>query len=202
MARRRVPESAESKALRELLAEDEDVLQRLVAEAGPPDDSHRLSEADEDAIYAITDPTIDADPDAFATLLLTTGVPQEQLGTLKILEAMPELAQAYAQPTQDAEMADMLTRLAQYPWRASLVAGYADPEEQVRKADALDRRFQKRHGGMVAPEPQQPMMPPSQPMAPAAPAVQMPAMPEQPMAAPPMEPTPGQTMPMMGGMQR
>lgn len=180
-----------------MLAEDEDVLQRLVAEAGPPDDSHRLSEADEDAIYAITDPTIDADPDAFATLLLTTGVPQEQLGTLKILEAMPELAQAYAQPTQDAEMADMLTRLAQYPWRASLVAGYADPEEQVRKADALDRRFQKRHAGTAAPDPQ-PVMQPSPPMAPAAPAVQMPAMPEQPMAAPAMaQPTP--SMLPMGG---
>ena len=199
MARRRVPESAESRALRELLAEDEDVLQSLVAEAGPPDDSHRLSEADEDAIYAITDPTIDADPDAFATLLLTTGVPQEQLGTLKILEAMPELAQAYAQPTQDVEMADMLTRLAQYPWRASLVAGYADPEEQVRKVDALDRRFQKRHGDMLAPEPQQPMMPPTAPpMEPAAPAVQMAAMPEQPMAAPQMAPPPAPDQ-MMGG---
>lgn len=179
MARRRIPESAESRALRELLAEDEDVLKRLVAEAGPPDDSHRLSEADEDAIYAVTDAMVDADPDAFATLLLTSGVPQEQLGALKILEAMPELAQAYAQPTQDAELADILTRLAQYPYRAMLVAGYPDPEEQVRKAETLNRRYQQKHAQPAAPAAPVPA-PPQQPMAPPAPAAPMPPMPAQP----------------------
>ena len=186
MARRPAPESAEDRAIREVDAEDTAIIDRLALAAGPPADSSRLSEAEEDEVWATTDPLVDADPDAFATQLMTTGIPQEMLPQLRILKENQDWAQLYAQPTQSAEMADYLTRLAQYPHRATVLLDIDDPEEQVRKAEALDRRFQRRHVSHF-----EPMMPPSappvqQPMAPAAPMPQQPAVPGPQMPAPVM----------------
>ena len=50
----------------------------------------------------------------------------------------------YTQPTQDAELADQYTKLAKWPFRLSILEGIDDPDEQVRKAESLDRRYQKR----------------------------------------------------------
>ncbi len=147
MARRAVPESAEDKALREIEAEDDDAIKRIALESGPPADSARLSDADMDALWAVTDPLVD-DPDALASALMTTGVQPDMLGQLVVVREYPEWEQLYAQPTQDAEMADMLSRLAQFPYRWALLMDLDDPDEQVRIAERLDRRFQKQHAGV------------------------------------------------------
>ena len=185
MARRPAPESAEDRAIREVDAEDTAIIDRLALAAGPPADSSRLSEAEEDEVWATTDPLVDADPDAFATQLMTTGVPQEMLPQLRILKENQDWAQLYAQPTQSAEMADMLTRLAQYPHRATVLLDIDDPEEQVRKAEALDRRFQKRFEPQQQPEPPMPTAPQppagmAMPEPPAMPGPQMPVPPPAP----------------------
>lgn len=198
MPRRAVQESAEDRALREIEAEDDDAIRRIALEAGPPADSARLSDADLDALWAVTDPLVD-DPDAFATALMTSGIQPDMLGQLLVVQEYPEWQPLYAQPTQDAEMADMLARLAQFPYRWALLMDLDDPEEQVRIAERLDRRYQRQHAGMqdsdptptpatlpldtMAPPPTAPEQPPMMPGAPG------PMMPDQP-----MPPT------MMGGM--
>ena len=147
MARRAAQESAEDRAIREIEAEDDDAVQRIALEAGPPADASRLSDADLDALWAVTDPLVD-DPDAFASALMTSGIEPDLLGQLLVVREYPEWQPLYAQPTQDAEMADMLARLAQFPYRWALLLDIDDPEEQVRIAERLDRRFQKQHAGM------------------------------------------------------
>lgn len=216
MARRPQRESAEDRAIRELDAEDEDTLRRLAFESGPPPDSEQLSPADEDAAWEITDPAVDSEQ--FPTMLMTSGLPPEMLQSLRVLKVHPEWAELYGKPTQDAEKADLLTRLAEFPWRWSLLLGTADPDEQVRKAETLAARYQKKHADMrpapaiVEPPPMPPVempMPemqqqepaPPLPPAPAAPPMAPPQMPMQaggqpPTAPPPMPPAP--PAPMMG----
>lgn len=204
MPRRPVQESAEDRAIREIEAEDDDAVQRIALEAGPPADSARLSDADLDAMWAVTDPLVD-DPDAFASALMTSGIDPEMLGQLLVVQEYPEWQPLYAQPTQDAEMADMLARLAQFPYRWALLMDLDDPEEQVRIAERLDRRFQKQHAGMQDGDPTPtPATLPLDTMAPPPAPEQPPMMPgatgpgaDQMM--PMMPPEQGAMPPMMGG---
>ena len=191
MPRRPVQESAEDRAIREIEAEDDDAVQRIALEAGPPADASRLSDADLDALWAVTDPLVD-DPDAFASALMTSGIEPDLLGQLLVVREYPEWQPLYAQPTQDAEMADMLARLAQFPYRWALLLDIDDPEEQVRIAERLDRRFQRQHAGMQDGDPTPtPATLPLDTMAP-------PPAPEQPPMMPGVQgPGDGQMMPMM-----
>ena len=200
MARKPASESAEDRAIREISDEDEVALERLALEAGAPGDSEQLSAADEDTIWSITDDMVDADHEAFATQLLTQGVPQEMLPQLLVLQEHPEWMELYARPTQDAELADRLTRLAQFPYRWSLLLDYDDPDAMVRKAESLDRRYQKKHADLQGvestPLPAEPMggempMPETPPVMP----TEMPAQEQPPMM--PAAPAPA-PQPMMG----
>ena len=137
------PDSAETRALKEILQEDDAALKRIVAESGPPPDSTALSEPELDQVWALPDPNVHRDPEGFARLLMTTGIDQQTLARLSVIKEHPEWAPLYAQPTQDAEMADQLMRLARFPYRAALLAGIGDVEEQVRFAEQRDRRYQK-----------------------------------------------------------
>lgn len=193
MPRRPVQESAEDRALREIEAEDDDAVQRIALEAGPPADASRLSDADLDALWAVTDPLVD-DPDAFASALMTSGIEPDLLGQLLVVREYPEWQPLYAQPTQDAEMADMLARLAQFPYRWALLLDIDDPEEQVRIAERLDRRFQKQHAGMQDGDPTP--TPATMPME-TMPAPEQP--PTMPAAPEPMGQADQAAMPMMGG---
>lgn len=150
MPRRPSTETAEDRAIREVDAEDEAAMKHLAAEAGPPPDSEQLSDRDLDEIYAIEDRAVSSDPDGFAQRLMTTGLDQPTLATLRVVKEHPEWMPFYAQPTQDAEMADRLTRLAQFPHRWALLADIDDPEEQARTAERLDRRYQKAHAERLA----------------------------------------------------
>lgn len=150
MPRRAVPENAETKALREVDAEDTAAITRLALEAGPPADSEKMSEADEDRIYAIEDRVVSADPDGFAQRLMTMGIDQQTLSTLRVLKEHPEWAPTYGAPTQDAEIADQWTRMAQFPFRWLLFKDIPEFTEQCRKAEQLNRRYQKAHAEKVA----------------------------------------------------
>ena len=151
MPRKTQVEDAESRALNQVMAEDEDVLNRLALESGPPPDSERLSEADEDRLYAQVDPIVHGDPEGFARRLLTQGLDQQMLQQLQVLKGFPEWAQIYAQPTQSIELADQLTKLARWPYRPAMLADFADPEDMVRTGEALDRRYQRKHASSTEP---------------------------------------------------
>lgn len=142
MPRRSEPEGAESRAIREVLEEDDRALEAIRAEAGPPPDSRRLSSADEDEAWGAADPRVDHD--AMVGMLQTRGLPPELVRRLKVVELRPEWAPLYQQPTPDPERAAMLARLARYPYRLALLEDLDDPDEQVAAAERLDRRFQQR----------------------------------------------------------
>ena len=181
MPRRPVPESAEDRAIREIDAEDEAALTKLALEAGPPPDSEWLSERDLDEVWAIEDRLVSADPDGFAQALMTTGIDQQTLPRLRVLKEQPEWAPLYGQPTQDAEMADQLTRLAQFPHRWGLLVDIDDPEDQVRLAERLDRRYQRAHAERQAQADMPIVTPTPAEMAPSVSRGMPEAVPEQPM---------------------
>jgi hypothetical protein len=141
--RRAVPESAEDRALREVEAEDDAILKAQALTAGSPPDMQRQSESDEDTAWEYEDRTVDYDQ--MAPALTTQGLPQEVVQRLLITRLRPEWAPLYVQPTQSAEMADMLLRAAQYPFRLSFLEDFDDYDEMVQKAESMDRRAQKRH---------------------------------------------------------
>ncbi len=179
MPRQPNQESAEDRALREIMAEDDAVMQRLAAESGPPPDSQRLSPAEEDRLYAQTDPLVHNDPEGFAKRLMVQGIDQQTLGQLQVLKGFPEWAPLYSAPTQSAELANDLTIYARWPYRPAMLADMADPEEMTQRAEALNRRYQRTHAERMA-QAEQPIQlaPPTMPtgMAPA---------PTPPPAAPP-----------------
>ena len=149
----RQDESPESRALREIEAEDENAVQALVAAAGPPPGVTVLSDADEDQAWETMDPLVD--DEAFATMLMTQGLPPEIAQRLLIVqinkddqERQQAWLAALTQPTQDAELADQLTRAVKWPYRSVLLEDIDDPDDLVAKADTLDRRYQKRVTGM------------------------------------------------------
>lgn len=150
MTRQPAPQTAEDMAIQAVDREDTAALDSLARSAGPPADSESLSDADLDRLWALTDRTVDNDPDAFATKLMTTGLSQQELPMLKVLKEHPDWAPLYGQPTQDAELADQYTQMARYPYRWMILEGIDDPDEQVRVSDRLDRRYQKAHAEKIA----------------------------------------------------
>jgi hypothetical protein len=142
MPRRSQPATPEDVALDQLEFEDEDELNRLVAEAGPPPDAKRMSESDEDEAWGFMDP--DADYDALTAAMPTQGIPPEQAQQFLYLKLHPDALEEVSQPTGSLEKAHILARLIQHPFRRSMLEDEADPAEQVRKADRLEARRQKR----------------------------------------------------------
>lgn len=138
----RKPESFEDGVLSSVEANTEDMLNRLVAQAGPPPDTDKVSENDKDAAWETADPSVDYD--TFAQQIMTQGLPPEMVSRLLVTKLRPDWAPLYQRPTQSAEMAHQLARLAQYPFRLSLLEDIEDPNDQVKEAERLDRRFQKR----------------------------------------------------------
>jgi hypothetical protein len=162
MPGRKPPESAEDIALRQIDEEDTAALERIAREMGPPPDSQRLSEREEVELWGQRDPSVDYLD--LATRLLAEGIPPEEAARFLVLEEIPELVPLFAQPTQSFETADMLARLAEYPYRAALLSGIDSPREKVEKSNRLHRLWLKKLAEDDAqPLPQQvaaPMMPP------------------------------------------
>lgn len=145
MPRQINPESAEDRAVRELDDEDAQTLNTLSAQAGPPPDAERMSEADEDQAWETMDPSL-ADHEQMASMLATQGLPPEIAQKLLITKLRGDdgWMEALTQPTGSLDTANQLIKLAKYPWRLSVLDTYAeDPDEWTRKAESMDRRYQK-----------------------------------------------------------
>lgn len=153
MPRTKPPESAEDIAIRQIDDEDTAAIERIAREMGPPPDTQRLSEREEVDLWEWKDPAVDYQ--ALATALPVTGLPPEQAQAFVLFRERPDLLELYAQPTQSFEVADMLARLAETPWRLALLDGISDPDELTEKAERLERLAQKRRAEQDA----QPMMP-------------------------------------------
>lgn len=148
-----VPVTLDDRVAAEFQHEFQSVEDRLVAEAGPPPDTKRLSERDEDEAYMTRD--LSVDHDALAERLLTQGLSQEEAEALAVIQEFPDWLPHYMQATGDAVMADQLATMAEFPVRWTLFADIDDPSEMVAKAERIAARVQKR--GAVPMMPEQPL---------------------------------------------
>lgn len=149
MARRRGRQrTVEEQARIELWEEIERLVDGLALSEGPAEDAESISDAEMLKRWGQRDPRL-SDPDGFQQQLMQTGLAQmpelmdpENPQGLAIFKAHPDLAAMYAEPVDDA-LADMLTRLAEFPLRLGLLAQYTDdPVEMVNYAERMDRRWQ------------------------------------------------------------
>lgn len=144
MPRRAEPDTAETRALNELEAEDDAILTSLARQAGSPGDARRLSEAQEDEAYAYEDRFVAENHDMLASQLMTEGLPSEVAQQMLVFKLRPDWLEAFAKPTQDAETADQWLKAAKNPFRWNLLEDYDDPDEMVKAADRLESRHQRR----------------------------------------------------------
>lgn len=190
MPRRIETEDAESRAIRELSDEDAQTLNTLTLQAGPPPDAERMSEADEDNAWSTMDPNL-ADHEQLAQMLATQGLPPELAQKLLITKLRGDdgWLQTLTQPTGSLDTANQLIKLAKYPFRLSVLDNFDDPEAQVRKAESMDRRYQKQMAahldqpvrvGGYGPMGQVQQTAPSAPAAPQQPTIQPQPAPVQP----------------------
>src|SRR6478672_1918579 len=87
------------------------------ADHGPPPESSAPSERRKVQLWGQRDPNVDVP--SLTQQLQTTGVPQDQLKLLHIATVRPDLAPLYGQPIPDPQVADVLARLAEYPFRVT-----------------------------------------------------------------------------------
>lgn len=146
MARKPASGSIEERATASWLDDAEKVAQRVAADEGPPPGAKKLSDAEAVKQWGIRDPFVD---DSTPQMLLTRGIPQEALQQTAFWQELgadqqDAWAQLLTQPTQDAEMADTLSRILEYPFRYGLVTDWSDdPEEQTKRAESLQRQWEK-----------------------------------------------------------
>lgn len=131
--------------MQQLEDEDAATIDALAAKAGPPPDTQRLSESEEDDFYAFEDRFVVSNQERLSLQLMTEGLPPEILSQLVIVKVRPDWAPLYEQPTQDAVRADMLIRAARFPLRWGLFDDVIEPKARVEKDERLHRRFQQRH---------------------------------------------------------
>jgi hypothetical protein len=141
--------SFEEQVSASFLEDMEKVAQRIAGQDGDPPGASRVGDAEAVRLWGQRDPLVDHD--RLLTDLLTTGVPPETMQQLAIAKERPEWAALYTQPTQDTELARQLAVLAEHPFRAGLTLDYsAEPEEQVRRANHLDRLWTKQQAAQEA----------------------------------------------------
>ena len=93
--------------------------------------------------WGLADPQVD--PALFGEVLRTRGFTPEEASQMIVVRENDddeELMAALTQPTQDEALIDLLTRIAEYPFRYAMVRGIDDPDEQVRFSDMMDTRWQ------------------------------------------------------------
>lgn len=207
MPKRRMPLSPEAVARNEFNDELQQAITEIAAELGPADGAAPASDKEKVRLWGIRDQKVDYD--AMVQRIMTQGYPPEMLdpdgdNSLMVVRENPELAPYYGQPTEDQEMAGVLTTLAEFPFRLGILRDLEeDPEAQAKESDRINALWQK----TLPPESplmQEQPVPTMPPTAPALPEMQ-PASPEQPPAMPQMDmQQPAPQMPadmaqMMGG---
>lgn len=149
MARKQPLQSFEERVASSFLEDMEKTAQRIAAEDGDPPGASRVGDAEAVRLWGQRDPQVDHD--RMLTDLLTTGVPPETIQQLAIAKERPEWANLYTQPTQDTELARQLAVMAEHPFRAGLALDYsAEPEEQVKRANHIQRLWQKQQAAQEA----------------------------------------------------
>jgi hypothetical protein len=201
------------KSFEEVVAEsfNEDlqkVAEQLAAEAGNPPGADKISEAESVRLFGLRDPSVDYQQ--LAMRLMGGGLPPEEVAQLTIVQERPEWAELYMQPAPDFETADLLARLAEYPYRPGLVLDHSDdPEEQTKRSEQLHAAWLKTLPPPLPPMPEFPMSTPQQQSAPMAgppdvplgvpTGVPSPAPMAAPQPAPMQPPQPAPPMPTMIG---
>lgn len=198
--RRSRSQTPEDAAIRSFTANFDLLTKRSAASLGQPPGTRPVGDVELVRQWGIRDNKVDRLQ--LLAQLLTTGLPQELLDqnnpqAFAIMKAAPDLAPLYGQPVTDHEVAEILTGLAEWPFRYGILAAIDDPEDQVKEANRLDGLWQKKVG--TPPEP--PTL--TEPLAQVEGAQTQgpPAAMPQPPAAPPMAPNPQQMAPaqLMGG---
>lgn len=111
---------------------------RLAGERGGPAGSRRPTTPELVEMWGLPDPLVDYE--ALADRLGRGGLSQEEAQQLLIVKKYPDVMSAYLQPQPG--QADMLARLAEYPFRPDTYL-HLDPEERVGMARSLDRAWRK-----------------------------------------------------------
>ena len=154
--------SADERVQAEISEEIERFATLIAAEWGPAPGASLVPEDDEVELWGQRDPLVDYD--ALFQTLTTTGVtdpamldPENPQG-LAIAKTAPEVAQLLAQPVDDPALAASLATLAEFPQRVPILAPYEqDPEGGVKKAQSLDRAWQRRVSKQMEAGPADPM---------------------------------------------
>jgi hypothetical protein len=149
VAKKQVLASFEEQVSASFLEDMEKVAQRIAGQDGDPPGASRVGDAEAVRLWGQRDPQVDHD--TMLSDLLTTGVPHETVQQLAIAKERPEWADLYTQPTQDTELARQLAVMAEHPFRAGLTLDYsAEPEEQVKRANHLQRLWEKQQAAQEA----------------------------------------------------
>lgn len=117
-------------------------VEKYLSDQGGPAGTRQPSEAEQTRRWGLADTTVDRA--ALAARLLAGGLAPEEAEQLEIVRQVPELAAAYTQPV-DSQTADVLARLAAYPFRPSLYL-HLDPDDRVKEADRLERLWERSVG--------------------------------------------------------
>lgn len=151
--KRATPRDLQAQAEQEIEQELDALVAAIAAEEGLASGARRISPAKEVELWGLADPQID--PETFRRQLLTGTVPPELYDPqsdrrLAVLRMLPDHAEAwagvFAEPL-DEQMADLVTDVVARPGRAVLLAPYEDdPEQQVRVAERVNRRWLREQG--------------------------------------------------------
>lgn len=150
------------------LADAEKVADRIAAEEGGPPSANKTGDAEAIRAWGQRDPKVDHD--GLVHMLMNGGVPQQAAPALLIAQTYPDLLPAYLprDPSQappiTQEEAEQLATLAEHPFRAPLVLDYSDDyEEQCKRAEFLQRQWEKQQAPVLE-QAEQPITMPQQPM--------------------------------------
>ena len=199
--------SPEERAQQTLSDELERFSDAAAPEMGPAPGARKLSDDIKLHLWGQRDPAVD--PEQLKAMLMQGQVPPDLLdptgdNALTLVKQNPEIAQMFGQPLDD-RMADIMTRLAEYPLRLALLNDKEDdPDGMVKEANRLDGLWQRRVGGAADVQPMvDASAQPSQPVPTDAPpaAVGAPSSQPRPLPmAPDMGAAPGMMAPLpMGG---
>lgn len=118
----------------------------IASNQGPPPNTRRTSDARKLTLWGLADPGVDHAQ--MVQTLMTTGVPSEQMQTLRLAQfskSHPDLIMAYGQPVADPALAERLATIAEYPYRLAVYDGL-EPKERVTEAERLTRAWEQTQG--------------------------------------------------------
>ena len=175
------PRAVEERALSEFNNDVQRAAKQIANDLGPAPGTQKTSDAKLRTAWWTRDPNVDRQ--VVLAQLMTRGLPPQVAGKLVLVQPgnRPDWLPLYLHQA-DPNTAQVLAAFAEFPFRASILATEADPEDRAKLAERLtnqgppqarqapasppDNKSATSDAG-VAPPPQQPQ--PQQPPAPAPP---------------------------------